>query len=141
MQSKRKYKDAAGREIKLPKEVYYRCLWTVRDAGRLRGLADLLRQDENVYISSVQGSQDTCQEPGSTGESRTLVISDETARRAAADLACIEKALTKVPEVYREELLDNIMNKKPLPDFAHANTWKRWKLVFLYELAREMRLV
>ena len=39
MESKRAYRDAPGSGIKLPKEVYYRCVWIVRDRSRLERLA------------------------------------------------------------------------------------------------------
>jgi phosphomethylpyrimidine synthase len=69
------------------------------------------------------------------------VVTDAAARHAAYELGCIERALEGVPEVYREGLLDNIVNKTPFGDFAHPNTWKRWKLVFLYELAGALDLI
>lgn len=141
MESKRTYRDAAGREIKLPKEVYYRCLWTVRDERRLRELAGLMRRDDgsNMDEHPADNRAGTAQEGGT--DQKAVIVSDDVVQRAAAEIACIRRALAKVPEVYREELLDNIVDKEPLPDFAHANTWKRWKLVFLYELAKELRLI
>lgn len=130
MESKRTYRDTAGREISLPKEVYYRCLWVVRDSRRLVMLVDAHVKGEDAARSGDPGA-----------EAPAVMVSDETARRAAEELACIDRALRKVPEVYRKDLLDNIIDKKPFGDFAHPNTWKRWKLVFLYELARELRLI
>ena len=128
MESKRTYRDAAGADIKLPREVYYRCLWTVRDSQRLGELAAVLSIREN-------GETDF------TGMPETAMVPDDVAARAAFELECIRAAVHKVPEVYREGLLDNIIGKTPFDDFAHPNTWKRWKLVFLYELAKELRMI
>lgn len=137
MQSKMTYRDAPAGDIKLPKEVYYRCLWTVRDADRLRMMASVLdadRSDETDAKNDEKASSVTHAEDA-------ILISEESARRAAYELGCIERAYGKIPEVYREGLSDNIVSKTPFPDFAHPNTWKRWKLVLLYELARELRLI
>jgi hypothetical protein len=131
MESKRSYRDAPANDIKLPKEVYHRCMWLVRDAAMLEKLAAAAEADHN---SSPDTSYDEIQ--GSV-----TVTGEDTLRRAAFETGCIRRALERIPEVYREGLLDNIINKAPFSDFAHPNTWKRWKLVFLYELAKELRLI
>jgi hypothetical protein len=125
--SKIPYKDAPSENIRLPREVYYRCLWTVRDEKRLRRLAALLDPGSEP---SVQCDPEDAR-----------LVREETARHAAFEAACIDRALSRIPDVYREGLLDNIRDKTPLGDFAHPNTWKRWKLVFLYELAQELCLI
>lgn len=130
MESKKTYRDAAGRDIRLPREVYYRCLWTVRDAERLKSISEVLDHDEELYYTDA-----------AVDEFGTMVVTDDVAKHAAYELECIRKAITKVPEVYRKGLLDNINKKTPLPDFAHPNTWKRWKLVFMYELAKQLKLI
>lgn len=141
MESKIVYRDAAGRDIRLPKEVYYRCLWTVRDSGRLEKLTALLAQDPG---RREEGTSHEYQAGGASNkehEHEDSVVSDDVLHRAAGELRCIRTALGRVPEVYREGLLDNICRKVPFEDFAHPNTWKRWKLVFMYELAKELRLI
>lgn len=138
MESKMVYRDAAGSDVKLPKEVYYRCLWTVRDSERLRKLAVLLEDTDRAEASAYK--QDLLVLEADIDADATLV-SDDVAERAARELKCIDRALSKIPEVYQEGLLDNIIDKEPFGDFAHPNTWKRWKLVFLYELAKELRLI
>ncbi len=128
MESSKAYSDAPGSSIKLPREVYFRCVWIVRDCRRLSKLASFL--DENAVFAWKEGET-----------ADTSIISEAAARNAAHELECIAKALESIPAVYREGLLDNIIEKKPFSDFAHPNTWKRWKLVFLHELARELDLI
>lgn len=131
MESKRAYRDAPGSDIKLPKAVYYRCVWIVRDRSRLEKLASVLDENRDFAWKREQ------EESGNTA----AIVSDAAAKQAAHELECIVRALGCIPEVYREGLLDNIIEKKPFSDFAHPNTWKRWKLVFLYELARRLYLI
>lgn len=141
MESNRTYRDTVASEIKLPKEVYYRCLWTVRDMKRLEKLASVLdvRASGKKIKPALLQTGETVQEEADPGA--VSLVPDDVAGRAQRELKCISNALKKVPEVYREGLLDNIIGKEPFGDFAHPNTWKKWKLVFLYELARELRLI
>jgi hypothetical protein len=128
MDSRKTYRDAPGSDIKLPKEVYHRCLWIVRDRSRLERLASVL-----------DGSAGSIWSDGDAEDAS--VVTDAAARHAAYEIGCIDRALEGVPEVYREGLLDNITEKKPFGDFAHPNTWKRWKLVFLHGLAKQLDLI
>ena len=70
-----------------------------------------------------------------------MVLSERVIKQAASDIRCIYSALERVPEVYRKGIMDNIVDREPFDDLAHPNTWKRWKLVFLYELARELNFI
>ena len=123
MESKIEYRDTPSREIKLPREVYYRCLWTVRDISRIREIA-----------SAVPGMPESDAEGGQ-------IVSADVIRQAAADLKHISRSIEAVPKEYREGILDNIINREPFGDQAHPNTWKRWKLVFLHALAAELHLI
>jgi len=136
MESKRIYRDAPLQDIKLPREVFYRCLWTIRDAERLMMLAGILA-DERAFaeLETILPHTDTRPDTG------VMIVSDVTARQAESELRCIERAIGKIPSVYRKGLLDNIINKTPFDDNAHPNTWKRWKLVLLYELALELHMI
>lgn len=146
MESKRQYRDAPGDSARLPREVYYRCLWTVRDMSRLEALAafhELSNRPDGLFQKSgFENAPDNGPDHPEEHEiRRAVIISDEVAGRAAYETECIRRALDKIPSVYREGLLDNIINKTRFDDFAHPNTWKRWKLVFLYELAKELYLI
>lgn len=123
MESKIEYRDKTAQEISLPREVFYRCIWTVRDMKRLSEIANAAAAE--AEIMSDEGK----------------IVSEDVIIQAVFTLKCINAALGKVPEVYRTEIMDNIIKKEAFSDLAHPNTWKRWKLVFLYELAREMHLI
>ncbi len=138
MDRSREFRDAASHNIRLPKEVYYRCLWTVRDSDRLRLAASVLDSCDRNAVQDGKSADSIEFTPSAGGD---ILITEETAGRAAFELECIGRAIEKIPEVYRKGLLDNIINKTQFDDFAHPNTWKRWKLVFLYELARELHII
>ena len=88
MESGKTYRDAPGSDIKLPKEVYHRCLWIVRDRSRLERLASVLDYDgENTWDGGF--AEDVS------------VVTDAAARHAAYELECIDSALESIPEVYK----------------------------------------
>ena len=116
--------------MKVPGEVYYRCVWLIRDRDRLEEIAS---------FSKTKPEQDRS-EKAPPGEGLNYV-SEAACERAAEELMCIDSALIKVPEAYRQGVLENISLKKPFSDLAHPNTWKKWKQVFIYELALELHLI
>ena len=154
MRSKIEYIDKTAQDIRLPREVYYRCLWTVRDLPRLRQLAELasgISGTDSGFAAcdAASGSEHAVRTaPGgaaSVSDSESIagsrILSEKVIARAAFDVDCISAAIGRVPEVYRKGIMDNIVSRIPFDDLAHPNTWKRWKLVFLYELARELQLI
>ena len=55
---------------------------------------------------------------------------------AASDrLAMLYQALNIVPEIYRDGILQNIVDRRPFEAFASEATWYRWKQRFLYTFA------
>ena len=73
-------------------------------------------------------------------------VSDQTAQLASrmANLAfriqMIERSLQAVPAVYRDGILGKLAYGIPYSDCFHANTWKRWQQVYLYQVAMELHL-
>ena len=117
------------REMRLPKAVYYQCLWTVKDMERLKRL-------------EAAGSH-----TGGEGDMIFFVDEDDVIRSAAAleqaawRLDCIRRALRRLPEEYRQYTVDNILYNIPFNDMAHENTWRKWRQVFLRELAKNLMLI
>lgn len=56
-------------------------------------------------------------------------------------LECIRRAILEIPEEYRSGVLKSVIQRgAPIGDFAHENTWKRWKQRFIYRLAKNLGL-
>ncbi|MBQ6315338.1 MAG: hypothetical protein IJH90_05755 [Mogibacterium sp.] len=121
MEERTNFKDTSAACAKLPREVYYRCIWLVRDAERLR----------------------TVSEPGDHPfpDGMDIIVSEAVIRKARGDLAHIDAALNMIPEVYRSGVINNITRGDPFSDLAHPNTWKKWKRIFISELAKELDLI
>ncbi len=112
-----------------PKAVHHQCMWIVRDIDRLYRLDAIhrhgKRDDELVFYED-----ESCR-----------LISPEVTEEAARKILCIKRALLVIPEEYRMEVLDSIVEGiKPSP-IAHENTWKRWRRIFISELASNLNLI
>ena len=94
-----------------------------------------------MQISSAGG--DNAREDMFSGEitPESKVVREIVKERAEFELDCIGRALAKIPEEYRMGILSNIVDKTEFGDFAHPNTWKKWKQIFIAELARELGLL
>lgn len=121
--------EAAETKFTIPREVYYRCIWLVRDASRLERIVGIFRTDG--------GSP----EEDSGGTEWTRIVDGDITARAEADLEAINTALDKIPDVYRRGIILNITEGKTFSELAHPNTWKKWKRLFIYQLAQELHLV
>lgn len=119
-----------GSTIVIPREVYYRCIWLIRDMPRLEQLV-LMRQNgaDGDYPETADISEDA------------IIVPETVIDRAAEDLETIKDTLNEIPEVYRQGIINNIISKDPFSDFAHPNTWKKWKTEFIHELARAMHYI
>jgi len=121
----------------IPKEVYNRCVWLVRDYDRMKNLVMTAEISGQINLGKVSKSREV-----------TLIADDsewlfplDVVRQAKSDVECVDRALLVVPEELRPGLLDMVSHRGKTNDAAHENTWKRWKKRFIYELAEELRLV
>ena len=117
------------KKYSIPKAVYFQCCWIVKDMERLRRLEAIgnytARTDEQVYFVDEE----------------QVIKNAEVLSQAAWKLECIRKALTKVPKEYRQATLDCIVYNLPYGDMAHENTWRKWREVFIRELAKNLLLI
>ena len=115
----------------LPREVYYQCIWIIKDMERLEKLTMRLKSSEMFDSDEIvfyMDDMDTVQ-PVNVLEA------------AAEKMRCIKAALDTIPEEYRQPILDNIIHMTACGDGACLNTWKKWKQKFIFELARNLNLV
>lgn len=118
-----------GRNNKIPKAVYYQCVWIVKDMERLKRLS--LAADAG-YIEDELVFFETDEE---------AVRGGEVLRQAKFKLQCIAKALGSLPEEYRQCTIESIVYGTPFSHLAHENTWRKWRRVFIRELAGRLSLI
>lgn len=132
----RKKKDAEGitysdsvRCMNLPRAVYHQCIWTVKDIDRLRMLEAIhyyREQPDEIMFCTVEGCS---------------MVTDSVIEEGMRRLKAVRAALEPIPEDMREELIENIRAGTVFGDYAHENTWKKWKKRFVCELAHNLDLI
>lgn len=113
----------------LPHTVYRRALALVRDYPRM------CRTREEIILSSSEGRG------GGSGPGRPTEVKALKIASIDDDIRAVERALAKVPQEYRQGILDNILYGIPqdrLPNAARR-TWSTWRARFLYQLAHAKR--
>ena len=114
---------------RIPKAVYYQCIWLIKDMDRLRQLeaigSYIDKDDEFVYFV----------------DSSDVIRKADVIEQAVWKLGCVRDALMKVPQEYRQSTLDCITYNVPFGDMAHENTWRKWRNVFIAELAKNLMLM
>ena len=114
---------------RIPRNIYYQCLWTVKDIERLRRLEAIgeYSQKNNEIVYFVDEDE--------------IICNPEVIEQAKWKLECIRKALGKIPEEYRKATIESIELNMPYGDMAHENTWRKWRQIFMCELAKNLYLI
>jgi hypothetical protein len=129
----KQYQSRWNPALVLPSAVYYQCIWVVKDMVRLEEIAKDGFRNEMLNESS-------CGYVAETGSLACALLPEQ--EEALFKLDCIHRAIILIPEEYREGILMNIQNRgSGYGDFAHENTWKKWKQRFIYALAVNLKLV
>ncbi len=98
----------------LPREVYYQCVWMIRDMERLKSLVE---------------SSDSDAGP------------DDRIDDAIVKIDCLNRALEEIPGYYRKGIIESVkVRGGGFDEFAHANTWKKWKTRFMQAFAANLGL-
>lgn len=117
------------RKMRLPKAVYYQCIWVIKDIDRLRRLeaAANYGHNDDEFVFFVDDEE---------------VIRDAgVLTQARHKLECVREALEAIPPEYRQNTIDSIVYSIPFDDMAHENTWRKWRQVFVRELAKKLMLI
>ncbi|MDD7512235.1 MAG: hypothetical protein PUK21_07715 [Peptostreptococcaceae bacterium] len=110
----REWQQTKMTDFLLPDEVYYQCLWAVRDLRRMERAAMEMKKRE--------------------GYSPLQIMNMEARVRA------IRGALCQVPEAYREYIMRSIIAHDTGRNFP-TDMWKPWKQKFLYNVAVNLSIV
>ena len=121
--------DMTDRKDRVPKQVYFQCIWIVKDIERLKRLEAIgnYSQEGNEMVFFV--------------DEEDVIRNAAVLKQAAWKLECIRKAIAKLPKEYRQATIDSIVFNVPYGDVAHENTWRKWRQVFIRELAKNLLLI
>jgi len=119
----------SNNKFRVPKAVYYQCVWILKDLDRLRRLEAISKHagDSDELVFFVDDEE--------------VIRNAEVLTQATWKLECIRNAIVKVPKEYRQSTLDCIVYNVPFGDMAHENTWRKWRQIFIRELAKNLLLI
>ena len=86
-----------SRKMRVPKPVYYQCVWILKDIERLKRLeaVDNYRSSNDEFVVFVDEEE--------------VIRNAEVLYQARFKLECIRRALLAVPEDYRQRTIDSIV--------------------------------
>ena len=127
----RNYLPKKHKEYLMPRSLYLRVLGTVRDYDRL------IESRDDIF----NGNKLTAGAPyqklgGRPTESRGITLA-----LIEKDIDAIEQALFLVPEEYRQYVFDNVRYGWRFPSIAARNTWSKWRMYFLFQVAKNLNLL
>lgn len=103
-----------------------RAYWLLRDYPRLKRELD-----------AIDGYGSGRSEP-SGGRRNSSSVETAVMRRSriSDEVGAVEKALKAIPEEYKDGVLSSIIDRKPYPDMAALNTWKKYRQMLIYKVAQ-----
>jgi len=125
------YQLLKGNPYVLPENLYRQILYLIKDYDRIK-----LQWSEELYTS-----------PGRDGGPRGSRISDPTFSKALKrlrleeDLKAMDKALTQIPEEYREHVINHSRYGIRFPDWADRKTWFKYQSKYIFHVAENLKKV
>lgn len=113
---------------KLPKEVYMKTLWHIRDYPRLKEECEALFAGAPVMDGQPKGS--TPGDPTGQAAIKYAELSD--------GIRAVDNALKEIPQEYQSGVVNNIMYRIPYPEYAHPYTWSVYRQRFVFWVAKNM---
>ena len=134
----RDYQAGNGNMYHLPRSLYNRVLYIIRDYDRL------CEQRKEIIFGSAN------MESGMPHGTNTSNPTEQKAIRLAqieSEINIIDNALRQIPPEYAQYVFDNVRYGYRCPswvqnkDLASRRTWSRWRTKFLYFVAKNLKLL
>ena len=126
------YQQKTKNPFRLPDIPYRRAVYAIKDYDRRKEeYAELLKYSPPI-LTGMPGDGELLNPTAEKGEA-LAAISDE--------LHAVEGALAEIPDEYREGVFARVRHGTAYPEYAHINTWEKWKQRYIYYVAVRMGLV
>jgi len=127
----RDYQRHKNNKYILPRAVWHKTLWEIRDYYRMTEEADSLL--------TASPSSDGTGRKGSVGDPTFAKASKR--ERLLKRIDAIDDAKASVPAEYRKGVWENVMYGTRYPDDAHRNTYSYWKSRFVHKVAERLGFI
>lgn len=126
------YQKQKSNPYLLPKTVYHRTLWVIRDYERMKA-----ERNEILYsYSCEQDGMPHGSDVGNPTEVKALKL-----EQISKDMEAVEQALLTVDDDMRNGIINNICYQVPYPYYPSLSTWIRRKRKFMHDVAQNLKLV
>ena len=126
------YQQEKGNPYLLPKTVYHRTLWVIRDYERMKAERNEILYSYNCEQDGLPHGSDV----GTPTEVKALKL-----EQISRDVEAVEQALLQVEEDMRSGVMNSICYQVPYPYYPSRWTWQRKKQKFIHEVAKNLKLV
>lgn len=131
MNALRNYQRKQNNPYSLPRTIYQRTIWAIRDYERLK-----TERNEIIYAASPQDSRRGIGGVSHPTEEKAIKL-EEVNRQ----LQAIDRALIIIDDDMQQGLLDNICYQVPYPHCPSKATWGRTKAKFVHEVAKNLKYI
>jgi hypothetical protein len=142
----REYQNVKNNPYKLPHNVYYKTLYTIRDYDRLKEKYNELLHKKGAWPNVERGKDERGKMVADIMPKSANIASSVEDR--AMQLALMSKEIDAVdypaaliPAAYRNGVLQNIKYGGHYPRDADVRTYQRWKQRFIYFVAKRLKHV
>lgn len=126
------YQRKTNNPYLLPKTVYNRVLWLIRDYERMKA-----ERNEIVHgYNCVQDGLPRGNEMGNPTMDRAIKL-----EMLGREMEAVEQALLLVDEDLRNGVMNNICYQVSYPFFPSIRTWGRARSKFIHKVAENLKLV
>lgn len=129
----REYQNKKNNPYLLPHCLYMRTLYIIRDYDRLKAETEQIIHESPL---PSDGQPTAHNFNGSSTENKALRLAE-----IDAEIAAIETALSKLPVFYQLPIKNNILYDIRYPAGASSRTFKRYKQMFVFLVAKKLNFI
>jgi len=125
------YQLIKGNPYVLPENLYRQVLYLIKDYDRIK-----LLWEEELYTTPRN-------EFGPRGSSKSDPTFSKAARRIRLeeDLRAMDKAMSQIPDEYREHVINHARYGIRFPDWADRKTWFKYQSKYIFHVAENLKKV
>jgi len=124
------YQPKKNNRYYLPKTLYKRMIWLIRDYDRMKESWEGLLQVQTMQIGQIR----------STDVIDSVAYAAIRREKLWIDIEAIDWAMEQIPTEYRKAIHRHICYDERFPDYADRKTWFAWQGRFLWHVANRLGL-
>ena len=129
----REYQRKKNNPYLLPHALYMRMIYLIRDYNRLKAEVESILHNSPPPPNGMPSGQNKIKLP-TEEKAIKLALTEE-------EIEAIENALAEIPEFFRLPVMNNIMYGFRYPIGADERTFRRYKQIFVFYVAQNLKKI